>query len=146
MSRVKIDLPEKFIFKTDIPLRISDINYGGHLGNDAVLSIFHESRLRFLRQFGYSELNIEGRSIIMTDAAIQYKSQSYYGDVLTVELTVNDIQKMSCDFFYRATSKANGNIVALGKTGIAFFDYKNNKLTSVPSEFIQLIENLYNQS
>ncbi|AFH50624.1 Putative thioesterase [Ignavibacterium album JCM 16511] len=142
MPRIKIDLPEKFIFKTDIPLRISDINYGGHLGNDSVLSIFQESRIRFLNQFGYSEINIEGSSIIMTDCAIQYKSQGYYGDILTVELTVEDIQKIGCDFYYRAANKIKGNIVAIGKTGIAFFDYNNNKLTTVPEKFVQLIERL----
>lgn len=40
MIRVKIELPEKFIIVTEIPLKISDINYRGHLGNDSVLSIF----------------------------------------------------------------------------------------------------------
>lgn len=142
MPRIKIDLPEKFIFKTDIPLRISDINYGGHLGNDSVLSIFQEARIRFLNQFGYSEIDIDGSSIIMTDAAIQYKSQGYHGDILSVELAVDDFHKVGCDFFYRATNKLNGNVIAIGKTGIAFFDYKKNKLTSVPEKFVQLIERL----
>lgn len=142
MPRIKIDLPEKFIFKTDIPLRISDINYGGHLGNDSVLSIFQEARIRFLNQFGYSETDIDGSSIIMIDAAIQYKSQGYYGDILSVELTVDDFHKVGCDLFYRATNKLNGNVIAIGKTGIAFFDYQKNKLTSVPEKFVQLIERL----
>lgn len=145
MTRVKIEIPDKFIFSTDIPLRVSDINYGGHLGNDSVLSIFHEARIRFLKQFGYSEIDIEGTSIIMTDSVVQYMSQGYYGDILIVELTVDDIQKVGCDFYYRATNKLNGKIVAIGKTGIAFFDYKKNKLTFVPEKFIQLIDKLKNQ-
>jgi hypothetical protein len=45
-----------------------DINYGGHLGNDAVLSLVHEARVRFLKQQGYTENNIEGAGIIMADA------------------------------------------------------------------------------
>lgn len=142
MPRIEINLPEKFIFSTEIPLRISDINYGGHLGNDSVLSIFQEARIRFLKQFGYSEIDIEGSSIIMTDSAIQYKSQGYYGDILIVELTVDDFHKVSCDFYYRATNKTKGNIIAIGKTGIAFFDYRKNKLTSIPEKFVKLIENL----
>lgn len=145
MSRIKIDLPDKFIFATEIPLRISDINYGGHLGNDSVLSIFQETRIRFLKKFGYSEINIEGSSIIMTDAAVHYKSQGYYGDILLVELTVDDFQKVGCDFYYRASNKTTGKIVAIGKTGIAFFNYESNKLTPVPEKFIQLIQTLKNQ-
>lgn len=142
MPRIEINLPKKFIYSTEIPLRISDINYGGHLGNDSVLSIFQEARIRFLKQFGYSEIDIEGSSIIMTDSAIQYKSQGYYGDILVVELTVDDFQKVSCDFYYRAINKTKGNIIAIGKTGIAFFDYSRNKLTSIPDNFIKLIESL----
>lgn len=142
MPRIKIELPDKFIFSTEIPLRVSDINYGGHLGNDSVLSIFQEARIRFLKQFGYSEIDIEGSSIIMTDAAVQYKSQGYYGDILIVQLTVDDIQKVGCDFYYRAINKLSGKEVAVGKTGIAFFDYHKNKITSVPEKFIKLIERL----
>ena len=142
MPRIKIELPPKFIFSTEIPLRISDINYGGHLGNDAVLSIFQEARIRFLNQFGYSEISIEGSSIIMVDAAVQYKSQGFYGDVLIVELNVDDIQRSGCDFIYRATNKITGKEIARGKTGIVFFDYKNSKLVSVPEAFKKLIEEL----
>ena len=142
MSRVKIEVPKKFIYSTEISLRISDINYGGHLGNDAVLSIFQEARIRFLNQFEYSEVNIEGSSIIMVDAAVQYKSQGFYGDVLLVELTVDDIQRIGCDFIYLAFNKQSVKEVARGKTGITFYDYKNNKLVSVPEPFKKLIDEL----
>jgi len=46
MARIKIEIPDKFIYKTEIPIRITDINYGGHLGNDSLLSIIHEARVR----------------------------------------------------------------------------------------------------
>ena len=60
MARVKLALPESFSFETDIKVRISDINYGGHLGNDSVMSLIHEARLRFLEKYGYTELNVCG--------------------------------------------------------------------------------------
>ncbi len=82
MARIKIELPEKFLFRTEIPVRITDINYGGHLGNDSLLSIIHEARLRFLNHLGYSESNVEEVGIIMIDSAIQYKSEGFYGDEL----------------------------------------------------------------
>jgi len=64
MPRVELELPERFQFVTEIPLRITDINYGGHLGNDALLSLLHEARVQFLRQYGFTEMNVDGRSII----------------------------------------------------------------------------------
>lgn len=142
MPRIKIELPKKFIFKTEIPIRITDINYGGHLGNDSMLSIIHEARVRFLKHLGYSESDVEGNGIIMIDAAVQYKSQGFYGDILIVEVTVDEIQKIGCDFLYRALNKKTGKEVARGKTGIAFFDYHNNKIGSVPDKFKEVIEKL----
>ena len=39
MARIKLDMPDNYIFSTELPVRISDINYGGHLSNDAMLSM-----------------------------------------------------------------------------------------------------------
>ena len=60
MGRIKLDLPSNFNYQTNIKVRISDINYGGHLGNDSILSIIHESRVRFLNEYGFSEKDILG--------------------------------------------------------------------------------------
>ncbi len=91
MPRIKLELPDKFHFHTEIPVRITDLNYGNHLANDALLSILHETRIQFLGHLGYTEVNIEGYGIIMGDAAIIYKSQSYYGDILKIALSPSPI-------------------------------------------------------
>ena len=139
MPRIKIELPDKFLFTTEIPIRISDINYGGHLGNDSVLSIVQEARIRFLNQFGFSEMDIDGAGIIMTDALVNYISQGFYGDVLIIELAVTELSRIGCDFVYRMTNKKSGKIIAAVKTGIAFYDYQQNKVTGVPSKFKEAI-------
>jgi len=135
MARVKIELPKEFIFKTEIPIRISDINYGGHLGNDAVLSIAHEARLRFLKQHNFTELNAGSAGIIMVDAAIQYIAEGFYGDIILVEIAVADITGVGCDFVYRCTNKNTGTVIAIVKTGIVFYDYDKKKVVSVPEKF-----------
>ena len=135
MGRVKLQLPAKFPFHTEIPIRISDINYGGHLGNDAVLSIVHEARIQFLRNLGYSEFDIEETGIIMTDAVIVYASEGYYGDVLTVEVGTADFQLTHCDFIFRLTNTTTQKEVARVKTGIAFFNKQTRKISAVPDAF-----------
>lgn len=140
MARIKIQVPEKFIYKTEIPIRITDINYGGHLGNDSVLSLVHEARLRFLKHLGYSESNIEGVGIIMIDVAIQYRSEGFYGDELLIEVTVTDFSNLGCDFVFKLTSKNSNKEIALAKTGIVFFDYEKRKTASLPAEFKEKIE------
>jgi acyl-CoA thioester hydrolase len=135
MARVKLTLPTYLPFRTEIPIRISDINYGGHLGNDAVLSIVHETRIQFLQNLGYSELNIEGLGIMMTDAVVVYSSEGFYGDVLTIEAGVTDFQTANCDFVFKLTNKATGKEVARAKTGIVFMNPQTRKISPLPEPF-----------
>ena len=142
MARIKIELPEKFIYKTEIGIRVTDLNYGGHLGNDSVLSICHEARLRFLKHLGYSELDVEGSGIIMADAAIQYKGEGFHEDELIIEIGVSDFTKKGCDFVYRLTNKETQKITALVKTGLVFYDYNLRKIVAIPEKFKIEIERM----
>lgn len=142
MQRIKIDLPNKFIFSTEISVRVYDVNFAGHLSNDSILSMVHEARILFLKNWGYSEVDTEGAGIIMFDAALQYKSQGYHGDILIFDVAVDNLIRTGCDFVFKISNKANGKEIARAKTGIAFFDYKKNKMIAVPEKFVELIEKL----
>jgi acyl-CoA thioester hydrolase len=135
MPRVRINLPEYFIFSTDVAVRISDINYGGHLGNDAVRSLVHEARVRFFAKHGYGELEVEGVGIVITDAVVIYRSQAFQGDVLRVDVALADPRGTGFDMLYRLTNGTSGREVARAKTGIAFFDYKQQRVVPMPVSF-----------
>lgn len=143
MNRIKIDLPQNFAFKTEIPLRITDINYGGHLGNDKILSLIQEARVRFLKEFGYSEMNVEGFGIIMIDAAVEFKSESFYGDIILIEVAIGGIHKIGFDLFYKLTEKNSRKLIANAKTGILIFDYTKRKIVPVPEKFIEKIKDIH---
>lgn len=134
MPRIKIDLPTTFLFSTELPVRITDINYSGHVGNDRILSLMHEARLQFYRQLGFKdELSFEGSiGQIITDVAVVYKSESFFGDVLIAQLAIADFNKYGFDMIYRLYNKETKKEVALGKTGIACFNYEKRKVASVP--------------
>lgn len=140
MARVKLDLPDKFRFSTEIQVRIGDINYGGHLGNDAVLSLVHEARVRFLQKYGFTEANIDGVGLIMTDAVIVYKSEGFHGDTLSIDVSVDDFTRTGCNFLFRIVNRQTGREVARAKTGIVFFDYKTRKVVSIPERFRYIFE------
>jgi acyl-CoA thioesterase FadM len=135
VARVKLDVPEKFSFSTEVRIRIGDINYGGHLGNDAVLSLVHEARVRFLKEYGYSEADIEGVGIIMTDAVVVYKAEGFHGDTLVVDVAVADFTRTGCDFLFRLTRRDTNQEIARAKTGVVFFDYSSRKVVAVPPQF-----------
>lgn len=137
MARIKLILPEHFVFSTEIDVRITDINYGGHLGNDSLLGIIHEARIRFLAHHGFSESDIDGIGIIMTDSVIVYSSEGFYGDKLKVDVTVDDITKRGCDIYYRLRNTQTKKVIAKAKTNIVFYDYESKKVSKTPKIFLE---------
>ena len=71
MNRIKLSLPELFSFSINMQIRVTDLNYGGHVGNDTVLSLLQEARQQFLASKGFKELDIEGFVLIMADAVVE---------------------------------------------------------------------------
>lgn len=142
MSRIKIELPETFIFSTEIPIYIQHINYGHHVDNAAMLMLVAEGRVRFLKSLGYTELNVEGVGLILADVAAQYRSEAFHGETLLAEFAVNDFNKFGCDLVWRLSDKASGREVARGKHGMMFFDYEARKPVSVPEAFKQRVSTL----
>jgi len=136
MPRIKIDLPEKFLFATELPIYINHINYGNHLDNSALISLVSEARVRFFKSLGYTEMDVEGRGIIVADVAAQYRSEAFHGETMLIEMAANDFNKYGCDLVWRLSDKASGREVARGKHGIMFFDYAERKPVSAPQEFV----------
>jgi 4-hydroxybenzoyl-CoA thioesterase len=139
MPRIKIDLPERFVFSTELPIYINHINYGNHLDNAALLMLISEARVRFFRSLGYSELDVEGVGVIVADAAIQYRSEAFHGETLVAEFAADDFNKYGCDFVWRLSDQSTGREVARGKHGMMFFDYTERKPAVVPEAFIKRV-------
>jgi len=139
MARLRISLPEQFIFSTDIPLYISHINYGGHLDNALLLTVVSEARVRFFKSLGYSELDVEGLGVIMADAAVQYRSEAFHGETMVVQMTPVDLHDKGFDLAWCLTDKTSGREVARGKSGMLCFDYGQRKVQSVPAVFLNKI-------
>jgi acyl-CoA thioester hydrolase len=136
MARIKVDLPDSFSFQTEIPIRITDVNYGGHVGNDTVLSLIHEARVQYLAQFGYEELKIAGIGLIMSDAGIEYKAELFYGDKIKVSVALGELSKIGFDLFYKIEKQNDDKsiLVAAAKTGMICYDYARKKIAPLPDE------------
>lgn len=116
MARIKIELPESFTFSCQVPIRITDINYGGHVGNDTVLSIIHEVRMQFFNNIGYTEMNFAGSAMIMADVAIEFKSELFYGDVVIASVTAGEISKLDLNYFIAWKKKLTATEYLLQKS------------------------------
>jgi len=111
MPKTKLVLPEHFTFTTDIPIRITDLNYGGHVGNDSVLSILHEVRMQFLRHHGYTELDLAGTGMIMADVTIEFRSEVFYGETLKASVAAAEFSRVGFDVYYKLEKQTEGKNV-----------------------------------
>lgn len=120
---------------------IGDINYGGHLGNDKVLIIFHDARIKFLNHYELSELNIgEEKGIIMVDAMIKYLSQVSLHDELKVKINIEIVNTKKFIIHYSVKNIKTHKAVITGSTGMLCFDYSDQKVKQLPKTFVNLFD------
>lgn len=135
MARLKIELPDRFGFSTELQIYNVFINAAGHLDNAQLLALVSEARERYFKALGYTQANVEDVGVIVSDAAVQYLSEAFHGEVLEFRMTANDFNKYGCDLVWLARNRTSGGEVARGKTGIVFFDYAARKVAVVPQAF-----------
>lgn len=141
MARLKIELPQKRLASVSIPVRITDINYGNHVGNNSLVEIIHEARMQFLRQYEFTEMEAGGSSLIMSELAVEFKNESYYKDDLEVKLFVGEISRVSFELFYSISviRDSLSTVIANAKTGMVCFDYSQRKVTAIPEKLKKIL-------
>jgi acyl-CoA thioesterase FadM len=134
MTRPTIQMPEIIHFETKLKVRITDINYGNHLGNDSLLSLIHEARMELFTKLGYTELSIEGTRLLISDMTVIYQSEVFYGEMLKIEISVCEFNKYGCNIYYRVENASDGRPVALARSGIIFKSLETQKVTGAPEK------------
>lgn len=142
MERLKITFPSTPLCAVQIPIRITDINYGNHVGNNAIVEIIHEARVQFLAQHGFTEMEVAGTSLIMSELCVEFKNESFYVDLLDVKLFAGGISRVSFELLYEIATKRNGKpiTIAHAKTGMVCYNYQARKVSSVPAELRSILE------
>ncbi|AKJ63817.1 bifunctional 3-hydroxyacyl-CoA dehydrogenase/thioesterase [Kiritimatiella glycovorans] len=134
MSGDRWDIPEEWAWSMEVEVRVTDLNYGGHVGNVVFLAYLQEARERFLREHGLAEADVGGGAgLIMTEAHVRYSGEVFLDDRLTVSIAVDHLRRARFDFVYRV-SAAGGREVARARTVMAVFDYRARKLRPIPPE------------
>ena len=146
MKRPRIEIPERFPHETRLRVRISDVNYGGHLGNDALLSLLQEARLAFLATFGCSETDASGKAdargaqagapagpgLILTDAVLLYRAQAYHGDEIRIRTAPAELARTGFRLVHQVVHADTGREIARAAIGLAFFDYAAGRPARMP--------------
>ncbi len=139
MARVKVSMPEEFLFRMEYAVRFSDLDYARHLNSVAMVHVLHEARLQFLASLGLTEANIFGLGMVVTDMGVDYRSESFANDVLVIEVGVSRFNKYGCDICFQVTNSALERVVCNAKQGVVFFDFDKHKIAAVPPAFKSLV-------
>jgi len=138
MPRVKLQFDGPELFTATFVLGSRDINYGGHLGNDQLVTLLQEARIHWLRELGYtSELEIEGAGWIQADLQVQYLKEAFLGDTIHISLGVTDIHTRGFSLLYKVSKE--DQVIALACTNMLFMDYASRMLISIPPNFKNII-------
>lgn len=140
MIRHAITLPARVDFTTDITVQARDINYGGHLGHDAAVSLLHEARRRWLAAAGYDEAGHGGAGLIMLELDVRYGAEAFWGERLRVDMTITGPGAARCEFLYRVDR--GGTEVLRARTLMGFFDYAARRVTRRPADFLTRLTTL----
>ena len=138
--RIKLKDCDNYIYSTSIKVRITDLNYGDHVGNEMMLVYAQQARVDFLNSLGYGELTLAGKGIIVVDAAVIYKAEVQAGELLNIALAIDDLTSIGFDFYYNITNAKTNRVVARVKTGILCFDYSTKKIAPIPKEVMDKIK------
>lgn len=145
MNKLEIDLPGHFLFSTEMEVRANDVNYAGHLGNVQIIGLLDEARVRFFQWLGYKESDVEGTSSIMGDMSCQFQGEAFWGDVLTVKVSVGDFFDKAYRVFFQLVHKESEKPVAIAMCTLVTFDYKSRKVRTVPDAFKKRMEAMLSQ-
>ncbi len=122
-------------------VRVGDINYGGHLGNDKALLLFHDARIKFFESLGFSEKDIgDNTGIIMRDAHVVFRKEVFLHDELVADIAVIEVTSTSFNLEYTIRRNSDKTVVITGETGIIAFDYGKRKVVKIPEVFLKVIK------
>ncbi len=145
MPSVKLSEREDYEFQSSFQVRPQDINYGGHLGNDNLISLVGAARAYLFHSLGFSELDLGDRQtgIIITDLVVNYKAEAFLFDELLIETHVGEVALKGFRMFHRVTRERK--LIALVETGFVTYNYATKKTAPIPASFLKCLADRSNR-
>jgi len=123
----------KYKYRTDIPIRFSDMDAYGHANNAVYLTYFEIARSNYWRDVVKWDWNENG--IILGRSEINYQKPILLHDEIACYVRTTRIGNSSFDVMHVLVkvTEAGEEICTTGKTVCISYDYSANKSISIPS-------------
>ena len=133
MPRVRLEFPaEAILHRHALSVRITDMNYGRHLGHDALVSLLHEARVAALASRELSEWDLGGFPSVVADLAVQYQGEAAWPDALVVETAIPAIEGKALCVYHRVVRERDQRPVATARLTLLLIDPAAGKPVAVP--------------
>ncbi|MGP9592193.1 acyl-CoA thioesterase [Halomonas sp. AOP42-C2-25] len=140
MERVKLEFPaEAIIHRHPLAVRVTDMNYGRHLGHDALVSLLHEARIQAFAALGLSEWDMHGYPTLVADLAVQYQSEARWPDALIIATAVPEPQGKALTVYQRIYQAETEQIVATARVNQLLIDVASGRPIEVPEQIQQAL-------
>lgn len=132
----KIIVPTPICFSLQRKVNTEDINYGSHVGNERFLLFAQETRIAFLKTIGQSETSFGPYGLILAEAHIEYLSELFDGEELSIDLSITIPTRVAFECYYQIKTTRGGNVIraAVIRTNMICFDYQERKVKSIPED------------
>ena len=124
--------------KIAVEVPYGDIDAMGHLNNVVYLRYLEIARQKYWLSMRGS-MDFLDIDFIVARCEIDYRSSSFMGDVLEIEIHVSRMGRSSFDFGYRITG-ADGRLVAEAKTIQVCYDWRTKRKVPLSEERRREIE------
>lgn len=133
MERVRLEFPEAdLVHRHPLTVRITDMNYGRHLGHDALVSLLHEARTQALASLGLSEWDLGGCQSVVADLTVQYQAEARWPDALVVETAMPMPSGKALTVYHRLVREHDGRRVATARLTLLLLDPASGRPAPLP--------------
>ena len=130
------------IFSTNISIQVNHLNYGNHLGHDALLSVLQEARLRWLKTIDplSSEINIANDvGLLVKEVNLSYHSPGHHGDILDITFHLEKLKRTAFSLHHEVFNQTTDFLLGNGTIVFVCFDYKAKGIAAIPPKLIEAL-------
>lgn len=126
---------------TSIEVRYAETDQMGVVHHSVYPIYFEQARVDWLRIMGmhYQKMEDSGVMLPLNKLTVDYKRPAKFGDILTVEVSLNKLPGATILFDYKITNQ-NDVLLTLGQTSLVFVDMKSGRPIRCPEPIMKLIQ------
>ena len=129
-------------FKTSVRVTWADTDATQVVHYSKYFVFFERAEEEFYRSLGFSFVDFRNRGLWFprVEAFCQYKKPAKFGDLLKIELTVDELKVKSVKYGFKVTNDETSDLLALGHLVVVAADRKTGRATQIPAEIVEKLK------